>query len=431
MKLSSLVGHTVELLDLFRGGHTPADDLLSDFYRKRRYLGARDRRWIGRVYYGVLRNFKKLRALITRNLTGPGQRDDNPIASIMFVIAHEILMGETPWEEVAEQCQGLWMVVGPNVECSRFCGELARGDRSIGGSPLERISTEFSMPTFVVHQWLLRFGEEETANLCSALNSAARISMRVNTLRTSVEACAEALHAEGIEVHRSDLAPEGLITDHRMGVQGLKSYQAGLFEMQDEGSQVISLLVDPQPGETVLDACAGAGGKSLHLAAMMKNTGTLLVRDSSERRLGLAAERAARAGVTILKTVDSAESAEGTMDRILVDAPCSGVGTFRRNPGLKMVVTEAYVRSRADIQRGILSHCAPLVKRGGRLVYATCSLLREENEDVVAWFLEQYRDYALVPPPQVSSGVVEGGTLTLLPHRTGTDGFFAAILVRS
>jgi 16S rRNA (cytosine967-C5)-methyltransferase len=224
------------------------------------------------------------------------------------------------------------------------------------------------------------------------------------------------------------------VTDHRVALQSLKSYQSGLFEMQDEGSQLLSMLVDPQPGETVLDACAGAGGKSLHLAAMMKNNGTLLVHDENTRKVDRAVARAKRAGVGIFKVVGAEElrsGFEGKIDRILIDAPCSGVGTFRRNPGLKMVVTEEFVRTRVELQRSVLTKCAGLTKRGGRLVYATCSLLREENEAIVSWFLETYPEYSLFPPQRALPGFDNGDSVTLFPHRTGTDGYFAAAFVRS
>jgi 16S rRNA (cytosine967-C5)-methyltransferase len=213
-----------------------------------------------------------------------------------------------------------------------------------------------------------------------------------------------------------------------------------LFEIQDEGSQLLSLLVEPRRGETVVDFCAGAGGKTLHLGALMANTGSLYAFDTSVKRLERLKPRLKRSGLQNVRTVAIAHERDervqrltGKADRVLVDAPCSGTGTLRRNPDIKWRALD--LAALAAEQKKILAAAATLVKPGGRLVYATCSLLKEENEDVVAGFLATHSEFERLPVTGILERrhialAQEGIDLRLTPHRHGTDGFFAAVLER-
>jgi 16S rRNA (cytosine967-C5)-methyltransferase len=210
--------------------------------------------------------------------------------------------------------------------------------------------------------------------------------------------------------------------------------------VQDEGSQLLSLLLEPKRQEMVVDFCAGAGGKALHLAALMANTGSVYAFDVSARRLERLKPRLARAGVDNVRRVvirderdDRVQRLAGKIDRVLVDAPCSGTGTLRRNPDIKWRALD--VQKLAAVQCAILASASTLLKPGGRLVYATCSLLREENEDVVAGFLATHPDFVIVPAAEVLARrhvalIPDSEFLRLLPHRHRTDGFFAAVLER-
>ena len=204
--------------------------------------------------------------------------------------------------------------------------------------PVRRIATLYSFPAFVVKEWVRRYGEDDAELLCRSLNQPAPITIRVNSLKTSVEECRRALEGEGIGARRTKISPSGLVLEKRVNVNGLECFRRGLFEMQDEGSQILSLLVDPQPGELVVDACAGAGGKTLHLAALMNGTGELLAVDVEEYRLRNLRERVRRAGISHVRALlagrdDPAIAGwSAKADRVLIDAPCTGVGTFRRNP---------------------------------------------------------------------------------------------------
>ncbi|MDH3251700.1 MAG: hypothetical protein OEM41_02845 [Ignavibacteria bacterium] len=437
MKPTSLFGHIVELLDSFRASQAPADALAQDFFRRRRYLGSSDRRFIAEVFFGVIRHFKRLRNLSAQTLTAMGLQPPVAQPSLMFAVAHELLLKGIPPTTLRDQIAGLWLALVPDVDCLLFCEGFSRAQESLPEDPVQRMSIRHSMPAFIVQQWLDRFGERETDDLCRTLNEQAPITMRVNTLKTDVRRCREILQKEGLPVRRTLLSPVGLTADRRFAAQALQSFRDGLFEIQDEGSQLLSMMVDPQPGETVVDACAGGGGKSLHMAALMQNRGVLIAMDVDERRLKNTSLRAVRAGITLLHVrhaaADDAQLRDiaGRADRVLVDTPCTGVGTIRRNPGVKMKLSEELVRSLVLTQRSLLDRYASFVRPGGQLVYSTCSLLREENEDVVLWFLSSHPEFTLVPPPPLPG--IEGDPMmvTLYPHRSNTDGFFAAIMRRS
>jgi 16S rRNA (cytosine967-C5)-methyltransferase len=298
------------------------------------------------------------------------------------------------------------------------------------------------MPEFIVREWLERFGEEETDALCAASNIPAPVALRVNRLRTDPETCRQALAREGIPARRGTLAPDALVLEKRCNLPGVRAYRDGWFEVQDEGSQLIGLLLQVRPGQRIVDACAGGGGKTLHLAAMMENQGSILSLDIAEEKLKNLNARSLRAGVSIAEAhVTTRKGAhfpswkEGA-DGVLVDVPCSGVGTFRRNPGAKLLVSEQAIQSLHVLQEGILHQAALYVRPGGRLVYSTCSLLRSENEQITHEFLSARGDFHLLPAPRLlhDAGIPidgDGFTLTLFPHRHSTDGFFAAVMERS
>jgi 16S rRNA (cytosine967-C5)-methyltransferase len=303
--------------------------------------------------------------------------------------------------------------------------------------PVLRLAIGYSMPEFAVRHWIKRIGESECGRLCAALNTSAPISIRVNLIRCSVDHCRSALAGEGVGAESGRIAPEALILQKRVSIQALQSFRDGLFEMQDEGSQLIAHLVAPVPGEVIADACAGGGGKSLHMAALMKNEGVIFASDLSSQRLRQAVQRAGRSGVTILKTCETdMGQLAGKCDRVLVDAPCSGSGTFRRNPWMKALVSPQQVAEYSAMQHEILKAKAGLVRTGGRLVYATCSLFAEENEETVERFLDTNRDFRLLNAGEVlaARGIHLDGRsdfLTVAPHREGTDGFFAAAMERT
>ncbi len=351
--------------------------------------------------------------------------------------------------------------------------------RRLQGRTLDHASmpdaVRLEMPDWLLPLLSARFGEAELA----ALLQPAPLDLRVNLLKATREAARAALAAEGLEATPTPLSPWGLRIEGRRQVTTGPAFRSGLVEIQDEGSQLVAALTDARPGMRVADWCAGAGGKTLALAMMMQNRGQLLACDVSAARLDGAVRRLRRAGVHnverhLIEPGDKwAKRRAGSFDRVLVDAPCTGTGTWRRNPDARLRLTEADLAELLPKQAAILDQAAPLVRSGGRLVYATCSLLSEENEDQVTAFLARHPGFALVPlarawpfdsaPPKgasVMAGLVPaiprstsvttdgrdnprvepgdghdgerdpGDYLSLNPARHGTDGFFAAVLER-
>jgi 16S rRNA (cytosine967-C5)-methyltransferase len=289
-----------------------------------------------------------------------------------------------------------------------------------------------------VHRFLYQYGESETEELCKSLNEQAPLTLRVNTIKTTVDECQRALKKEGIETQPTRLSPFGLLVPKRMNVFQLQTFRDGWFEVQDEGSQLLPFLLDPKPTAKVLDACAGAGGKTLELAALMKNRGEIMATDVHSTRLEELRRRTRRAGVSnvrIRQVEDVADLNDGFrehFDLVLIDAPCSGLGTLRRNPGMKWVVTEETVGEVSQKQAHILDSSSSLVKPGGIVAYATCTLFREENEAVVENFLTTHLEFTLERPPLDASkfdlnAFNAGPYVKFYPHRDGTDGFFIAV----
>jgi 16S rRNA (cytosine967-C5)-methyltransferase len=279
-----------------------------------------------------------------------------------------------------------------------------------------------------------RFGGEFATEL-QAMLTEPPLDFRVNPVKSSRPAMLEALKGLGLDPQPMELAPQGIRLNERISLSRLPMLRSGELEIQDEGSQLIAQLVDARPGERVVDFCAGAGGKTLAIAAQMQNRGYVVACDVSEGRLQRAAERFRRAGLHNIQTrLLSSESDRWVkrhklgFDRVLVDAPCSGTGTWRRNPDARWRPhDEAGLAGLVALQARILASAARLVKPGGKLVYSTCSLLIEENQEQIAAFLAAHPGFRLVPVHTAGS---DTDYLTLTPARHGTDGFFAASLER-
>jgi 16S rRNA (cytosine967-C5)-methyltransferase len=439
---SSLIGHIIDLHDAVRAHLSPADTVARDFFKSRRYLGARDRRFISEALYAMLRNgillpFHVRDACRQRQFSFPQQAP-----SIALYAAYRVKILGDSLEAVIADIQGLWRVYLPQVECAEFLTALAESSLgALESDPVRQTSIRYSMPEPIVREWLERFGRKETEDLCSALHLSAPTTIRVNTLRSTVEECARLLSKSGITARPTALSNVGLVLERRADLQSLDVFKRGMFEVQDEGSQLLSVLLDPQSGELVLDACAGGGGKTLHIAALMNNSGSIVALDVSKNRLKNLTHRAARAGVSIVKSYVAGgsepyvQSTRGRADRVLIDAPCTGVGVYRRNPGAKLQFTTEYADKLSATQRELIERYAAWVRPGGRVVYATCSLLRQENELVVQWFIQRHPEFLVESAPELlgRAGInleMNSPYMTLPPHRTGTDGFFAAVLTR-
>ena len=380
-------------------GSRPADAVASDFFRARRFIGSSDRRAVSERVWRVLRCHRRLSWWLA----------DRPTPRLL-VAASLLLDGRS-----------LADFSGGKFAPAPLMPSEQAALRRLEGRSLDHPS----MPDAVrleVPDWLA--GRLPATELLALLEPAP-LDLRVNLLKATRDEARAALAAEGIDAVPTPLSPWGLRIEGRRQVTTGPAFRAGLVEIQDEGSQLVAALVDARPGTRVADLCAGAGGKTLALAMTMQNRGSLVACDVSAARLDGAVRRLRRAGVHnverhLLEPGDKwIKRRAKTFDRVLVDAPCTGTGTWRRNPDARLRLTAADLAELMPKQAAILDQAASLVRTGGRLVYATCSLLPEENEAQVIDFLARHPDF-----------VVAGDYLSLSPARHGTDGFFAAGLER-
>lgn len=423
----------VELLDGVAHEARPADRALSLYTRKRRYMGSKDRAAVRERLYGVLRRRARLDWWLG-HMAPDGPAPDARRRVIADLMLHDC------WDGAALAAA----FDGGQYRPAALTEEEAAMAAALVGCPLDTPE----QPEAVRHEipaWLapalLPLGGHEVA----ALNEPAPLTLRVNTLKVDREGARVALLAGGVTAEPSPFSPIGLLVQGRPALEAHAAYRDGLIEVQDEGSQLAALLVDARPGMTVIDFCAGAGGKTLALAAALGGEGRVLACDADGERLRRMAPRLRRAGVAdvewhVLAGADDPWLREhaGAADRVLVDAPCSGSGAWRRAPEAKWQLTEEALAARIAAGRAILGQAAGLVRPGGRLVYVTCSLLARENAAQVEWLVATHPVFALLPMDAIWAEAVggpypgegAGPTLTLTPARHGTDGFFIAALER-
>jgi 16S rRNA (cytosine967-C5)-methyltransferase len=422
----------IELLDEIARQDRPADLVAGSFLKARRYIGAKDRRAISDRVWGILRRRSRLDWMLEscRATSSPRHR----------LLADLMLSDRLTPEAVGELCTGGGRGVEPlSPQDWALLQQLKGRDLFHHGMPAW-VRGEY--PEWITPRLALAFGDRLATEM-GALRDEAPVDLRVNTLKGDREAAQAALAGEGLDAQPTPLSPIGLRLPARVALTAQSVFRDGLVEVQDEGSQILALLVDARPGQAVVDFCAGAGGKTLALAAAMGNKGRLVACDVNQRRADRAALRLRRAGVhnvsrRLLETESDpwVKHHAGSFDRVMVDAPCSGSGTWRRNPDAKWRLSAAELDQLTTLQARILASAARLVRPGGRLLYATCSFLIEENEARVDTFLAEHADFTVVPLTDVwaatigGSCPVEGPLLRLSPARHNTDGFFAAVLER-
>jgi 16S rRNA (cytosine967-C5)-methyltransferase len=438
MQLSSLLGHTREILSRIQQSDRPADSLIDAFFRTKKYLGSHDRKFIAETTYGTLRHLRKCQTLV--KLAAAGTEDD-------FSPTDKILLSVVTYLSRIEASQlPDGAVLAPLLESdkarsslSSFLAHLNEAELN-SGDDVQSLANEYSIPDWLALKFIEQYGPEESRRLCESLNTPAPLNLRANTLKAGIDECMQRLHSEGIETTRTKLSPVGLVVSKRMNMFRIPAFSDGYFEVQDEGSQLLGVLVDPRPNWKVLDACAGAGGKTLHMAAIMKNRGEIVASDINAFRLNELRKRARRAGafnIRVLTTdeIQVQERLQQAFDVVFIDAPCSGLGTLRRNPGLKWSVTEEGVKELCAKQLHIMQTHAMFVKPQGVMYYATCSLLHEENRAVITSFLDKHPEFSPLNLTVAAGkagleGQVVDGCLYLYPHKEGTDGFFCGAVQR-
>lgn len=405
----------IEILEGLAGTAFPADRYVRDYFRARRYAGSKDRAAVAERVFQVFRH----RAAFAWRMGG-----DSPRA---LVIA-SLLADNRSADEIAALFSGEGY--GPAPLTAGEGGALALAPE---GEPPLWVQGEF--PAFLEAELRDRFGENLLAEM-QALTQRAPVDLRVNTLKAARADVLGALLAEGHEAQATPCSPLGIrLPSGTSGLERTALFAAGAFEFQDEAAQIAALLCEVAPGMAVLDLAAGAGGKALALAAAMENRGTIIASDTSPARLAQIGPRAARAGAAIIAM---GREPEGTFDRVLLDTPCSGSGSWRRQPEQKWRLSEARLAELVALQDRLLDRAAAHVAPGGRLVYATCSLLPCENEGRIAAFLDRWPGFAAMsaavvwrqatgaePPPGM------GEFFRASPYLSGMDGFFTAVLART
>ncbi len=435
MTLKSLLSHSIEAYTAVRTETRPADAVLSDYLRARKYLGSHDRKFISETIYTTLRQELSLERFIRTAM--PELSNKLTYALIIF-----LSLAQRSQENLLSPTSELTSLSEKNLSDLNA--------RFLSHRQSQTLSERFSFPEWVTEKLCTEFSERELEHLYTSLNSEAPLTLRTNTLLISREELQKRLLREHITTTFGTLSPDALLCDRRQPIFHTEAFKQGLCEVQDEGSQLISLLLNPKPKTITLDACAGGGGKTLHLATLMQNKGKVYAYEKFPKRFGNIRDRLKRSSLQNVELLDSNEKLQrfrekftGKVDYILIDTPCTGSGTLRRNPDLKRRLTPDSLDRIKLTQSEILDTYAPLLKAGGRLVYATCSIFREENEAQVEAFLSRHQDFSLLLVSEVVKEIRIDADLTrlrerlkdetylkLFPHRDNTDGFFAAVLTR-
>jgi 16S rRNA (cytosine967-C5)-methyltransferase len=426
------VAAAIDILTEINAGDRPADDVAADYFRHRRYIGAKDRAQISGHTYTVLRHRASLDWWIQKHGFGVGPRSR--------MLGCLVLIERWQRERIMASFDG-----------GRFCPPpLGQAEERLVRSLAGHSLCHPEMPRAAaddVPEWLEPYLErvfgKSLEREMAALNTPAPIDLRVNLLKADRESARRALEAESVAVEPTPLSPIGLRLRQRVPFGNLAAFKKGLIEVQDESSQIAALLADARPGMRVVDFCAGAGGKTLALAAGMANRGKLVACEVSSWRLERSPRRLRRAGVNnVERRTLSGERDKwvkrhaGSFDRVFVDVPCLGTGTWRRNPDAKWRMRPEDLSELIERQQQILRSAARLVRPGGRLIYATCSVLREEDEIQAEAFLAAEPGFSVYPVARAWEETIGGASpagqdyLRLTPARHGTDGFFVAIFER-
>ncbi len=401
--------------------NSPADAKLSEFFRNNRDLGTKERAFVAESVYGVLR---RLRFLSAVTATDDTDNDD----------ARKLVLA--------------WMLRIQGMSIQKM--EPMLSEQQIEWARTIKAKSTENMPLAVqadVRDWLwekllAQYGEAEALTIARSMHEGATLDLRVNTIKATRDEVLAKFVAENTtgeaSVSKTPYSPIGLRMPLRLNISRHVLFTEGQIEVQDEGSQILAHLVAAKRGMMVADFCAGAGGKTLAMGALMRNTGRLYAFDVSEKRLHSLGQRLKRSGLSNLNAQringendPKLKRLNGKFDRVLVDAPCTGLGTLRRNPDLKWRQTPQDLAELTVKQAAILARAAKLTKAGGRLIYSTCSLLSDENEQIAEGFLATHPDYKLLNAAEILNqqqiNLDTGPYLKLLPHLHHTDGFFAAV----
>lgn len=405
--------HTIALLEQLLQFDRPADAIVSPYLRANRDLGSNDRAQIAETVFACLRHLEQLHSLL-----GPKANSRSLVLTTLIRIQRKHV---TEFERVLKSGENKWLASIKNMALSNST------------------IVQAGLPQWIIDKLTVEQSIGDIIRMGRAMMEPAPMDIRVNTLKNKKHNIAQILQDSGIECEETPYSPVGLRLVGHPAINRHPAYIAGEIEVQDEGSQLMSILLGAKRGEMIVDFCAGAGGKTLHIGAMMASTGRLYAFDVSAKRLARFKPRLARSGLSNVNSqVINHENdthikrLAGKIDRILIDAPCSGLGTLRRNPDLKYRQMPPSIERLNTLQAAILDSASKMLKQGGTLVYGTCSILPQENQQIIESFLNKHPEFSIIPANNILRdrhiSLDTGDFLQLRPHIHHTDGFFAAVL---
>ena len=440
------------VLNTLDQGNKTLDSILDEAFSQHIFFSKKDRALLQALVYGVLRWQAKLDWIIDYFSKTRLRKIDPKVLNVLRLGLFQIIsLDRIPVSAaVNTSVEMTKSLAAPYVV--RFVNGLlrnaARNYKQVpypdeNSDPVSALAVKKSFPKWLLERWLDRFGLEETVLLCDAINTIPPLTVRCNTLKTSCETLLMLLEKDVEKVEPTDYAPDSaFFFNPKKSIPEMKSFEDGLFQVQDEAAQLVTFLLNPKPGETVLDACAGLGGKTGHISQVMNNRGKLIAMDNNTKKLHRLQSEMVRLGISLVTPLthdlNDPAIAKSTkkFDRILLDAPCSGLGVLRRNPDAKWRILEQDLIRHAKRQTIFMNNLAHQVKPEGHLVYCVCSSEPEENESVIKGFLKKHKDFAIEKNPEglpykARSLLTGDGFLKTFPHVHNMDGFFAVCMKRA
>lgn len=419
-------------------------DILLDHALKSAALDQRDRALLSEIVYGTLRWRGRIDGRLTRLMRRPFAEADPFVRNLLRATLYQLIfLDKIPDYAAVHEAVELAKLRG--VKAAGFANGvlrnfLRRKNEVAEAAPDNHtpgvLAEELSHPEWLVKRWVGEFGAEEAKSLMRANNQRAPLAVRVNSLKCRGEDLLELFRTAGIDAKPTRWSPQGILVESGSTVVALPGFAEGLFQVQGEASQLVTYLLDPRPGERILDACAAPGGKSTHMAELMRDEGEVFALDRSARGIDRIRENAARLQLKCVHAVrgDASRklnpSLDAPYDRILVDAPCSGLGTLRSHPEIKWQRGESDFKRLCKLQSKILGNVAGHLRPGGAIVYSTCTLTKDENERIIEGFLRAHEEFELEDAagylPQQARHMAHSRFFHALPQRDDTDGFFAA-----
>ena len=425
---------------------------MDDYTGKEKKLSRLDRSLVNALVFGVIRWRGKIDFTIKHFSKTPLKKIKPEILNCLRLGIFQILyMSKIPDSAAVNTAVNLAKKNGPPWVVKFVNGMLRNVTKNKETIPfpkpkenaLSYLATEKSFPEWLIQKWLNRFGPDETASLCDAMNTIAGTTLRVNTIKSSREQLSKAIESDVESYALSTVSPYGLSVHRpKKQISEFSAFKDGLFQVQDEAAQIVSMMLAPEPGDRILDACAGLGGKTGHIAQLMDNQGEILAVDNIPGKLKSLTIEMERLGISIVKTKAMdlnepvGEDDIGLFDKILVDAPCSGLGVLRRNPDGKWAQSKRDLNRYRKRQLKFLNTLKDLLQPGGIITYAVCSTEPEEGKEVIASFLNNAPEFSLIMPdtakfPELSALTDSSGTISTLPHLHDMDGFFTARLQKT